>query len=113
MGHELDQGHALIAREHVKACDEVLIRQSVRGGEDIRLHEPSCITAFFVLPAKPCEAAGAPPAGPFSAPQGPHLRWGVESRGEVQTAVVERASCTNPARTSETRVRNYSHLEKD
>jgi hypothetical protein len=34
MGHELDRGLALPAREHVEAREEIVIRESSRGGED-------------------------------------------------------------------------------
>ena len=64
-GPQLGLLDLLSAREHREACEEILIRQSGRGDEDVCLHASSCITAFFVAWAGPWEDPGAPPGGPF------------------------------------------------
>jgi len=40
VGHEVGAGLALITRKHVEAREQVAIRQSGRGGEDVGLHVP-------------------------------------------------------------------------
>jgi hypothetical protein len=66
MGHELDRSLALRACEHAEACEESVIRESVRDSEDVHLHASSCITTFFVPRARPWEAAAALPTGLLS-----------------------------------------------
>src|SRR5437867_5483830 len=101
MGQKFDRGLALSAREDREACEEILIRQSGRGDEDVCLHASSCITAFFMAWAGPWEDPGAPPGGPFGGARRLRLRRGLERRGRFHTAIVERVARRDRSCTSE------------
>jgi hypothetical protein len=59
--------HLFVQGDIATDLGAALIRQSVRGSENVSLHARTCSTRGFELRAGPWEAPGAPPGGPFSA----------------------------------------------
>jgi hypothetical protein len=47
MGHELDQSLAFVSGEHFEAREEIPVRESGGGGEDVRLHGSGVSRAIF------------------------------------------------------------------
>jgi hypothetical protein len=46
-GHELDQSLAFVSGEHFEAREEIPVRESGGGGEDVRLHGSGVSRAIF------------------------------------------------------------------
>ena len=108
MGDEVDACFALPTRKHVEAREQIVIRQSTRGGEDVGLHA-SCVSQVILGFGQ----------GPETSPQrrvrvpSPRAMISAQKRlgaaRSVPTARVERAGGGNRFRTSETRSETHRH----
>ena len=99
MSHELDRCLALPARERVEAREEIPIRQSGCGGEDVRVHGPHVSRRISGSGQGPGRAQERRSAVRSAAREDLGLKGTGRRVSGIHTAVVDQASGRSPLRT--------------